>query len=253
MKTNNIYLGDAYKLIKEIPDKSIDCIYTDIPYLIQKGGHSDTPLSLRSYKLRNDDLKDIKDGIDYSIFDEFDRVLKKINIFIWCNKMQMLDILNYWTKKRKRINYEILVWLKTNPTPLCNNVWLPDIEYCLYFRESGVRLNDGYQVKHKWYMSSINKKDKDKFKHPTIKPLEMVKQHLLHTTQENSIVLDPFIGSGTTAVAYKLTNRQFIGFETNKEYWNTAINRINDIDNEQDISLFKTEFQTLQPMNLFKE
>ena len=67
--------------------------------------------------------------------------------------------------------YEILTWNKSNPTPMTNNTFLPDIEYCLYFRETGVKLNDGYELKSKWYESSINKKDKDKYKHPTIKPL----------------------------------------------------------------------------------
>lgn len=72
--------------------------------------------------------------------------MKKINIFIWCSKEQIVDILNYWVNRRDKINFDILTWNKDNPTPLCNNTWLPDIEYCLYFRESGVKLNDGYEL-----------------------------------------------------------------------------------------------------------
>lgn len=226
-----IYIGDSYKLIKEIPDKSIDCIYTDIPYLITHGGKGTSKLSLRIAKVHDEYLKEIKDGIDYSILDEFVRISKKINIFIWCSKAQVLDIMNYFASKGN--NFEILVWCKTNPTPATNNVWLPDIEYCLYFREKGVKLNKGYDLKHKWYMSGINVKDKEIYKHPTIKPLELVKRHLEHTTQEGDTILDCFMGSGTTGVACKELNRNFIGMEINEEYYNIAKDRILGINEQQ--------------------
>ena len=237
-KLNNIYNEDSYKAIKNIPDKSIDCIYVDIPYIIQSGGASDTPLSQRAKRLRNIELKDIKDGIDYEIFNEFARVMKKINIFIWCSKEQIVDILNWWTNSKDKINYEILVWAKDNPTPLCNNTWLPDLEYCLYFRESGVKLNDGYENKSKWYSSPINKRDKDLFEHPTIKPLNLIKRHIEHVTQPNDVVADFFLGSGTTAVACAETGRNYIGFEINKKWFDIAKNRLNKTDGNGQMSLF---------------
>lgn len=187
---NTITLGDSYELIKDLPDNSIDCIYVDIPYLITHGGKGDSPLARRIDKVHNTYLKDIKDGINYEILEEFIRISKKLNCFIWCSKEQIYDILKFF--KEKGYMFEILVWTKTNPTPATNNVWLPDIEYCLYFRESGVQLNDGYEYKSKWYSSPINKKDKDKYKHPTIKPIELVRRHLQHTTQKGDIVLDCF-------------------------------------------------------------
>lgn len=235
---DNIYNEDCYKAIKDIPDKSVDCIYTDIPYIIQSGGASESALSQRAKRLRNIELKDIKDGIDYSIFDDFDRIMKMINIFIWCSKEQIVDILNYWTHKRDRINFEILTWNKDNPTPLCNNTWLPDIEYCLYFRESGVKLNDGYELKSKWYSSPINKRDKDRFKHPTIKPIELVKRHLLHTTQLNDIILDCFAGSGTTLVASKELGRKFLGFEIDPKWCDIIRNRLNKTDANGQMNMF---------------
>ena len=224
---NTITLGDSYKLMKDIPDNSIDCIYTDIPYLFADGGFSTSPLSQRIKKLKQEDLAEITKGIDYSILKEFIRVLKKVNCFIWCSKEQILNIMNFF--KSNNCMYEILTWNKTNPTAMTNNVWLPDIEYCLYFRETGVRLNDGYDLKSKWYISPINKSDKDLYNHPTIKPLDLVKRHILHTTQPNDIVLDCFCGSGTTCVAAKETGRRFIGMEINKEYYEIAQKRINGI------------------------
>lgn len=121
---------------------------------------------------------------------------------------------------------------------MTNNVWLPDIEYCLYFRETGVRLNDGYDLKSKWYISPINKSDKDLYNHPTIKPLDLVKRHILHTTQPNDIVLDCFCGSGTTCVACQETGRRYIGMEINKEYYEIAKKRINGMNANGQISIF---------------
>lgn len=123
---NKITCGDCYKLIKEIPDKSVDCIYTDIPYLYNQGGSGNSELGERTAKKRlelmgatdkyiNDnssrkealriarniakkrlDFISIEDGIDYAILDDFVRVMKKINCFIWCSKLQIFDIMKYF-------------------------------------------------------------------------------------------------------------------------------------------------------------
>lgn len=239
---NNITLGDSYEIIKDIPDKSVDCIYVDIPYLITHGGEGNTKLSKRIAKVHDEYLKDITDGIDYSILNEFIRIMKKINCFIWCSKEQILDIMNYFASKTN--NYEILVWCKTNPTPATNFVWLPDIEYCLYFRDKGIILNNGYELKSKWYSSPINKRDKDKYNHPTIKPLELVKRHIAHTTQKGDIVLDCFSGSGTTCVACKELDRQFIGIEINPEYHRISLDRLNGVLANGQIS-FDTDISKL--------
>ena len=162
---------------------------------------------------------------------------------MWCSKEQILDIMNFFVKYG--CMYEILTWNKSNPTPMTNNTFLPDIEYCLYFRETGVRLNDGYELKSKWYESPINKKDKDKYKHPTIKPLELVKRHILHTTQKDDIILDCFSGSGTTCVAAKELNRRFIGIEIDPGYYKISLDRLNGILANGQIS-FDTNINKLQ-------
>ena len=225
MEINKIYLGDSYTLIKNIPDKSVDLVYIDIPYEMQSGGKGGGAFGDRIHNLIRKDMNNIIHGIDYKIFDELKRVMKKVNIFIWCNKQQIIDIITNF----KDYSMEIIVWAKDNPTPFTNNVWLSDLEYCFYFRETGVKLNDGYEIKSKFYKSPINKSDKDLYDHPTIKPLDLVKRHILHTTQENDIVLDTFLGSGTTAVACKETNRSYIGFEINESYYKIATDRLNNI------------------------
>lgn len=236
LELNEIHLGDSYELIKQVPDKSIDLIYTDIPYDI-RGGKGGGFMEERIGRIRNQELIGLDNGIDFKIYDEFVRVLKDINIFIWLNKYQIQETLNYFLNKYE-ITFEILTWNKLNPIPMTSNVWLSDIEYCLYFRSRGFKLNDGYELKSKWHTSPINKADKDEFAHPTIKPLELVKRHILHTTQPNDIILDPFIGSGTTAVASKENNRQYIGMEIDAKWHKIAVDRVNGINAKGEISLF---------------
>jgi DNA modification methylase len=190
------------------------------------GGSSE--LALRIHKNKKVDLASIDSGIDYAIFDDFLRVMKKVNLFIWCSKLQIQDILNWWLKV-PNITFEVLVWCKLNPTPQTNNVWLPDVEYCLYFREKGVKLNKGYDYKSKWYVSGINQKDKAIYNHPSIKPFELVKRHLLHTTQKGDLILDPFIGSGTTAEASKVIGRDYIGFENDEAWYQVTIDRLDGV------------------------
>ena len=145
---NTIQLGDCYELIKNIPDKSIDLVYVDIPYLYDSGGNvkeNASALNKRVAKKMNNDLAKIKDGIDYSILDEFIRISKYIYIYVWCSKKQIFDLMDYFIKKHN-CNFDILTWCKTNPTPTAFNQYLPDIEYCLLFKEKGApKFNDDYE------------------------------------------------------------------------------------------------------------
>lgn len=125
--------------------------------------------------------------------------------------------------------FEILVWCKTNPIPLTNNTFLPDVEYCLMFREKGTLLKGEIENKSKYYVSPTNKCDKDLYEHPTIKPLSLVERHIEISSKVGDVVLDCFMGSGTTGVACKNLCREFIGIEIDKHYYDIAVDRINGI------------------------
>lgn len=166
LELNDIYLGDCYELIKQIPDKSIDLVYTDIPYLLERGGMGKSRLGQRMIKKRIE-LYDIMNGIDWKILDELCLKQKYIYMYIWCSIRQIGDLINYFNKLDCRLN--LLVWCKTNPSPMTNDMWLPDLEYCLCFKGKGApRYNDGYELKSKYFVSSANKHDKDLYEHPTI-------------------------------------------------------------------------------------
>ena len=232
-ETNHIYNEDCYQAIKEMPDKSVDLVYIDIPYDIDYNGkgclHSKINNALYGVMQDNGQLTN---GIDYSILDELCRVMKYIYIYIWCSKSQIYDLMKYFIEKHKCL-FQILVWCKTNPIPFGASNFLSDKEYCFCFYESGVKFNDGWNHKGTYYVSKINTEDKKEFVHPTIKPIEFVKNHILNSTKENDIVLDCFLGSGTTAVTCKELNRQYIGFEINPEYYKIACDRLNGITVKQ--------------------
>ncbi len=110
-----------------------------------------------------------------------------------------------------------------------NNTYANDIEYCLMFREKGCRLYGDYNTKKHYYISNTNTKDKLDFEHPTIKPLDFVKNHIINSTKEGDIVLDCFMGSGTTAIACKELKRHYICFEIDQHYVDIANDRIKGI------------------------
>ena len=98
-----------YKLIKKIPNNSIDLIILDPPYEVEtKGGNTNIGKNVNIVLSELEELE-ITDGIDYSLLDELCRVMKKINIYIWCNKKQILDYLKYFIDGRG-CRYEILLY-----------------------------------------------------------------------------------------------------------------------------------------------
>lgn len=228
MKVDYIKHGDCLELIKEIPDKSIDLIVTDPPYLLETDGAGMFGKKADNYGGERYVMKNIdfmKNGISDDVLDELVRVLKKINIYIWCSQKQLPIFYDYFVNKKK-CNWNLLCWHKTKPTPTCGNKYLTDTEYCLFFREKGVKVYGEYATKRTFYVSQKNLDDKKLYKHPTIKPIDIIKNLIINSSQEGNIVLDPFLGSGTTAVASILLNRNFIGYELNEEYFNIANDRI---------------------------
>jgi len=180
---NDVYLEDSYKAIKEIPDKSVDLIVTDPPYEIEtEGGNTTIGKSYKNGLMKDfEEFENITQGIDLSLLDEFMRIMKKPNIYIWCNKKQIPDYLDFFVQKHK-CSFEILVWAKSNPTPLCGGNYLIDKEFCLYFRK-GVKLNTTFETAKTIYYSKKNVDDKNDFEHPTIKPLEFIKT-LIHNSRD---------------------------------------------------------------------
>ena len=235
MELNDIYYGDAYELIKQIDDKSIDLIITDPPY---EFGVGDICKYLNGATFADEIMENnINKGIDYSILNEFVRVLKKINCYIWCNKEQIFDYLQFFTKEHN-CNFEIIVWGKTNPPPLLSGHFLKDKEYCLCFWETGVKMNFNYDIGKTIYYTPLNQLDKNQYLHPTIKPLNIIENLVKISSREGDVILDPFVGSGTTCVAAKRLGRKYIGFEINEKYYKIAKDRLQGWNQKNEMNLF---------------
>ena len=230
--------GDCLEIMKDIPDKSIDLIVTDPPYQFRKednGGGG--MLNTRKYdkeihtKLGSTNILDC--GITEDFLEETKRLFKKgYNAVYFCNQQQLKMYIDFADKNKYRFN--ILVWNKTNPTPLCNNKYLDDLEFQVQIKSKDYKIGGNYKTKSKCYISQINKKDKQLYEHPTIKPLDLVEKFIINHSNENDIILDPFMGSGTTGVACINTNRNFIGIELNEKYFNIAKERIEKAQNKWD-------------------
>lgn len=242
---NTIVHGDSYELIKLLPDKCIDLIITDPPYLIEStkaGGNSELAKSISKMN------KQLENGIftqsiNEEILDEFMRVMKKPNIYIWCNHKQIPMYLDFFVKKND-CSFDIIIWNKTNPTPLFNNKYMTDKEYCLYFRKNGYCNPIDYEHAKTVYYQPLNVKDKKVFNHPTIKPSNIIRNLIENSSLQGDVVFDPFSGSGTTCVVSKELNRNFLGIEIDEYYHRISIDRLNGISGNSQTSIF-TDFENL--------
>ena len=215
--------GDCLELMKDIPDGSVDLVLTDPPYMIETVGAGIYKQADKQYVK---ELDGIKDGFDEKVLDEICRVVKKINVYFFCSQKQIIPLIDYFVKK-KNCNWNILSWHKSNPVPACGNKYLTDTEFVLFFREKGVKIYGEYETKFTYYVTPLNQKDKKQYEHPTIKPVKILQNLIVNSTLENGVVLDCFMGSGSTGVACVNTNRRFIGIELDDKYFEIAKQRIN--------------------------
>jgi len=214
---NKVINNDCLKVMKQMPDNCVDLVVTDPPYSQDShGGGGGFGIRMRDYHKGVDSLGN---GFDNVILSELVRVCKKVNAYIFCSNKQILQILTFF----RDYNYEVLTYHKTNPTPTCNNKYLSDTEYIIYIREKGVKLYGTYETKKKYF---IQENGKNKLKHPTVKPLNIIETLILNSSLEGDIVLDCFLGSGTTAVACQRLKRDFVGIEISNDYAEIAKERL---------------------------
>ena len=221
--------ADCMEVMAQMEGGSIDLIVTDPPYdfkHVKGGGH----FGNRDYF---GELIPISEGIGEEQLEEFMRVLKKPNMYLWGNWKQIVKYLRYFDGMD--VNTNLLSWHKSNPTPLCANTWLSDTEYCLYVRGKGVKLHGGYKDHNTYWITPLNTTDKQTYGHPTIKPIEIIAQMIKNSSKEGETVFDPYLGSGTTAVACKMLNRNCIGCEIEEKYIPIINKRLGKVDNNNNL------------------
>lgn len=220
---------DMLSILPQIDDKSIDLIVTDPPYRTTSRGDGGNSGGM----LRKDIIKKgqmfVHNNINIKDYaSELYRVLKdESHCYIMTNHKNLMEMLNIMT----RVGFHFiksLIWDKGNK--IMGQYYMSQFEYILFFRKGkGVKIrNCGTSD----ILAIPNKKSKGedgKNLHDTEKPIELMKILIENSTNKGDIVLDPFVGIGTTAIACKELNRRYIGVELDKKYFETARNRVEQI------------------------
>ena len=235
---NKLYLGDCIDIMERIPNKSIDMILCDLPYgTTRNKWDSIIPLD----KLWSQYNRIIKDNGAIVLFAQtpFDKVLGASNLemlryeWIW-EKTTATGHLNA-KKMPMKAHENILVFYKKLPTynPQKTTGHTPVHTYTKYqddgsnYGKTKIGISGGGNTDR--YPRSVQKFKNDKQKcalHPTQKPVALCEYLIKTYTNEGALVLDNCMGSGTTGVACKNTNRRFIGIEIDENYFNIAKQRI---------------------------
>jgi len=200
IEPDNIYCGDCLKLMREMPDKSVDLVLTDPPYGLGRKLHDGGTWStnpIYDAMLIWDDKP-----VSQEYIKEIFRVSK--DQIIWGGHLYSLPISRCW-----------LSWRKNDNMPTLGDFELAWTSFDKVSKEWTERRNpDGKRV------------------HPTQKPLSLFNWVLRNYSKENDLILDPFLGSGTTAVAAIRTGRRYIGMEIDPTYFEIARKRI-DLEKQQ--------------------
>lgn len=235
LEINKIHQGDCLELMKEIPDKSVDMVLCDLPYGTTKNKW-DTVIDLNLLWEQYERIIKDRGVIVLTAQTPFDKILGSSNIkllkyeWIWI-KEQGTGFLNV-KKMPLKSSENILIFYKKQP------VYNPQIignEKRVIKRISKPQSTTNYNfsmqpeksIYYGRYPNNVLKFKRDKGLHPTQKPVKLFEYLIKTYTDEDMLVLDNCIGSGTTAVACLNTNRNFIGIELEEEYCKIARERIN--------------------------
>ena len=243
-----LYNDDCLNVLKKLPDNSVDLVVTDCPYHIVSGGCSNGAYgnnkepggiferhtkhqSLYSILKDDDPTTYAKQGklfkhndIEFSEWlPELYRIVKQnSHTYIYINARNLMKL----QQESEKVGFkfqQILVWKKNNATP--NKYYLNSAEFILMLRKGNAKNIKNMGTKN---VLEVNNILGGKKVHPTEKPVELNKILIENSSEENDIVLDPFMGSGSCGVACKELNRDFIGIEIDKKYFEIAKERIDE-------------------------
>lgn len=209
-------------------ERLFNCIITDIPYNVSRKNNFNTigrkGLDFGEWDKEFDTLKWLENATKL--------VNKNGSMLIFCSIQQI----SFLITKLNELGFEhkdVIVWVKSNPMP--RNIerrYVQSNEYILWVVKKGAKWTFN-KPKDISYLKQIIENPicagKERTEHPTQKPLELMKKLISIHTNENDYVLDCFMGSGSTGVACKLLNRNFVGVELDKNYFNIAKKRIEEI------------------------
>ena len=248
IETNKIYKMDAIELLKQLPDNSVDLVLTDPPYNLDFSKYDTlTDKTGRKFHHTENLNWDLKKNIDLKevgkiIFKEFDRIIKETGSVIIFAPPEWAY---YYFEPAIENNFDLkcqLIWVKSNPIPQMrqknyrsaheNIIWFARYnEKKVPFTFNFINQQEMKNVFEFPILSGNGrlgrlKDENNQALHPTQKPLELIRKLIQIHSNLNDLIVDCFIGSGTTAVACKELGRNFICCDINEKYVNISNERI---------------------------
>jgi len=248
--------GDCVEILNQARENSVDMIFADPPYCLSNGGitcHAGRMVSVNKGKW--DKSRGIVENHKFTLdwLKACQRVLKP-NGTIWVSGTT--HIIYSIGFAMQELGYKILndiIWYKRNAPPnlSCRYfthsteivLWASKNEKSKHHFDYQVmkKMNQGKQMRNVWEISAPLTEEKKFGKHPTQKPVELLKRIILASTKDGDLVLDPFCGSSTTGVAAVLLNRKYVGIDMEDEYLQLSKKRLEEaIENKTaDIPVLK--------------
>lgn len=221
-----VYNIDAIEWLKTLDNDSVDLIVSDPPYRVTQHGHSglggifktkvgeDKKLNGKLFEHNEVDVNDYAG--------ELYRVLKPdSHCYIMTNDRNLQNFLNVFIDVGFHFT-KLIIWDKQNK--IANPYYMQQVEYILFMSKGHTKQINNCGTSNLLSISNMANKNND---HPTEKPVELMEILIKNSSKEGDLVMDPFVGVGTTALACQNLNRNFIGCEIDKKYYDTAMERLN--------------------------
>ena len=244
MKKIQIYNDDCLKRLKKIKDQSIDLIFADPPYNLS-GNKFLTVKSGKTVSCDKGEWDKIKDleNFNQDWILECKRVLKDSGTLWISGTLHNHPQIGYFLKKLNFWIINDIIWFKRNAPPLLSRnrlvpstelIWLASKTKKYYFNyEHAKNFNEGKQLRNLWEINA----QRHVTSHPTEKPEKLLERIIEIGSQENDVILDPFMGSGTTGVVSKKYKRNFIGIEKDKKFFTISKKRIENTKEDLQLKL----------------
>ena len=226
---NNMLLNqDVREVFKTIPDNSIDLVVTDPPYKTTSRGNAGTSggmlqkeINKKGQVFKHNNIK------PQEYIPELYRVLKDgSHCYIMTNHVNLQEMLNVATESGFKF-VKCLIWDKGNK--IMGQYYMSSFEYILFLRKGKAKRINNCGTADILRVPNIKLKGEDgKNLHDTEKPVELMKIMIDNSSNEGDIVFDPFMGIGSTGVACKNLNRNFIGIEKDPDYFKLAKERLDE-------------------------
>ena len=220
MDNVKLYCDDCLKIMKQIQNESIDLIVTDPPYLIKyKTNHRKN----KNHDFCSEILNDDNEQLIINYIKECFRILKNNSaMYMFCN----CDRVDFFKQCLEDVGFKIknmIIWVKNNWTAGYLKAQFGKQYEIIFLVNKGRKCFNGKRITDVWMFDKVSGK---KQMHQNQKPVDLLEQCILKHSNENDVIFDGFMGSGSTGIACLNTNRKFIGVELDEKYFKIAKERI---------------------------